>query len=72
MRAGIDGDETNRKIGEYITLEESGAQALSGKTIHAHFDEIGSTYRQLKWYDQSDDDRRQGFFKICPTHSNHC
>ena len=72
LLAGTHGTENSAKRGEYITLEESGAQALSGKTIHAHFDDIGSTYRKFKWYDQSNTDRRQGFFKICPTNSEHC
>ena len=67
LLAGTDGTINSNKYGEFIKLEESGAQALSEKTIHAHFDRIEnvSAYRKFKWYDQSGDDRRVGRFKIC-------
>ena len=67
LLAGTDETKNSNKYGEFIKLEESGAQALSEKTIHAHFDEIENetSYRQFKWYDQSDENRREGRFKIC-------
>ena len=53
---------------EFIVLEKSGAQALSGEYIFAGFDDIEyvSSYQQFKWYDQNVYPNKIDFFKICP------
>ena len=51
LLAGTDGVKSSDKYGEFIKLEESGRQALSEKTIHAHFDEIENetSYREFNY-----------------------